>query len=198
MAYVRNHSGLRALKSALTKPVWRDGVKVIWLYGPTGRGKSHLLATIARSPGVDAYWKPTGAWFEGYSGELYIFMDDFRAGDMQFSDLLKLCDKFPLRVPIKGSSAWVEAVYVFITTPQEPEITYNEHEDIGQLMRRIDYIIEVPDFNKYEFKKGNVETFIQDFEMCKDLLQPPEPEPEQVQDMDEEEEGSQAVPIELD
>lgn len=192
MAFVRNHSGLRALKSALTKPIWRDNIKVVWLYGPTGRGKSHLLATIARTPGVDAYWKPTGAWFEGYSGEPFIFMDDFRAGDMQFSDLLKLCDKFPVRVPIKGSSAMMAADKIFITTPQEPEVTYNEHEDIGQLMRRIDYIISVQEFNNYDFKKGTVANFIEDFKMCKDLLQP------QVQDMDEEEEGSQEVPIEID
>ncbi|MEM2003003.1 MAG: RNA helicase domain-containing protein [Candidatus Methanomethylicaceae archaeon] len=190
MAFVRNHSGLRALKSLITRPVWRDNIKVVWLYGPTGRGKSHLLATLARAPGVDAYWKPSGPWFEGYTGEPYIFMDDFRAGDMQFSDLLKLCDKFPLRIPIKGSSAWVEADKIFITTPQQPEITYNEHEDIGQLMRRIDYIINVEELNVYEFKKGQVENFIQDFPETAELLAPQD----EVQDMDE---GSQAVPIEL-
>lgn len=191
MAFVRNHSGLRALKSALTPKIWRDNIKVVWLYGPTGRGKSHLLAKIARTPGVDAYWKPTGQWFEGYNGELFIFMDDFRAGDMQFSDLLKLLDKFPVRVPIKGSSAMVAADKIFITTPQEPNITYNEHEDIEQLLRRIDYIISVQEWNVYDFKKGKVEDFVQDFEMCKDLVMPPEQE-------QDEEEGSQAVPIEID
>lgn len=216
MAFVRNHSGLRALKSALTKQIWRDNIKVVWLYGPTGRGKSHLLATIARTPGIEAYWKPTGQWFEGYNGELYLFMDDFRAGDMQFSDLLKLLDKFPVRVPIKGSSANLAAIYIFITTPQEPKITYNEHEDIEQLMRRIDYIISVQEWNVYDFKKGKTEDFIQDFEMCKDLLMPPEPaqmqdeeeESQAMQEQDEEEElppaeqdeeeGSQAAPIEID
>lgn len=69
-------------------------------WGVPGSGKSHKAYTEAKSLGA-VYFKPAGAWWDGYSGQTTVIFEDFR-GETGFPMLLRLADRYPLRVPFKG------------------------------------------------------------------------------------------------
>lgn len=129
---------------------------VYWYYGPTGTGKTRhawdkakeLLEDLAEEsdPGSDrGIWVSNGdgKWFDGYSGQRVVIIDDLRASSWEFSWLLRITDSYPIQVPIKGGFVrWVPK-YVFITAPDEPRVIYSNHQTcepfdgIEQLERRI-------------------------------------------------------------
>jgi hypothetical protein len=43
--------------------------------------------------------------FDGYAGEEVLLLDDFRSSII-FNDLLRVLDRYPLRVNVKGSHSW--------------------------------------------------------------------------------------------
>lgn len=133
--YVRYHRGLNQLM--LDHPLmqtyrqWKTDVIVY--VGPPGCGKSRTVALV--DPG--AYWKPRGKWWCGYTGQETVILDDFY-GWIPFDDLLRLCDRYPLRVETKGGSRAFVARKMFITSNALPSEWYNpEFGNIGALYRRL-------------------------------------------------------------
>jgi len=117
--------------------------KIIWFWGPTGTGKSKEARERA---GNSAYWHNFSEnWWE-YQQEEYIIFDDFR-GEMKYNNLLKLADRYPYTVPIKGGKKRnINAKWIIITCPMHPSDVYcrqaNKKDAINQLMRRIHEIKE--------------------------------------------------------
>lgn len=144
--FVKYHKGLAALQSVLFArprlPV--DGVyvppKVFWFYGSTGTGKSRLV--FEETVGQDLYIKPSGGWFDGYSGQKVVLFDDFRGDWVKYAELLKLLDRYPMQVPVKGGFVQWSPEIIYITCPRRPEEIFSgiEAKDDGgieQLTRRI-------------------------------------------------------------
>lgn len=77
-------------------------------------------------------------WFDGYTGQKTVIFDDFRGTPENYSQVLRLTDRYPMRVPIKGGYvAWVPTTVIF-TCPGKPEDTWPfQSESLGQLYRRI-------------------------------------------------------------
>lgn len=109
---------------------------VRWYHGKTGTGKTR--AAVSEFP--DAWLSACdGQWFDGYDGHACAVIDDFRRGFTSWSSLLRLLDRYPYRVMVKGGSRqWVPSV-IIITCPWAPQVLYDSRssEDIEQLMRRI-------------------------------------------------------------
>lgn len=116
------------------KRVAKEPPKVYWYWGETGSGKTRSAyeqAPNAWFSGIDL------KWFDGYNGEEDVIIDDFRKDFCTFHFLLRLLDRYPLRVNIKGGTTnWVPK-RIFITCPLPPRAVYDTREDIEQLMRRI-------------------------------------------------------------
>jgi len=53
-------------------PYTHDRVRGIWVYGPPGTGKSYLV----RNKYKDAYIKDDTKWFDGYTGQSTIILED--------------------------------------------------------------------------------------------------------------------------
>lgn len=125
------------------KPESRDYPKdVYWFYGPTGTGKTETALKECREKGKEPWISAdTLQWFDGYTGQEYVIIDDFRSHMCKYNFLLRLTDKYPLRVPIKGSYTIWQPQVIYITCNKSPEecYTYQEkvRDDIGQLVRRI-------------------------------------------------------------
>lgn len=113
-----------------------------WYYGPTGTGKTRQ----AIEESEDNYYitMNTLKWWDGYTGQKYIIVDDFRKDFCTFHELLRILDRYPYRVNIKGSSLWLQPTteYIIITSAYHPKDVYNTREDVEQLLRRIDKIEE--------------------------------------------------------
>lgn len=111
---IRSYRGIRVHRRA-----WPTGVSVFW--GRTGSGKTR---TAYQEAGDEAYWLPIGQgpiqWYDGYEGQEHVIMDDFY-GNMRISQFLKLTDRYPLQVPIKGGFVNWCPRHIWITSNSDPE-----------------------------------------------------------------------------
>lgn len=117
--------------------------KVYWVTGPTGCGKS--AGARFKYPDIFPVMVPAPGgklWFDGYEGENEILLDDF-AGEINFRELLRICDIYPMRCEIKGGRIERNWHVVVITSNKVPATCYDKEPDLSPLMRRIE-VIELP------------------------------------------------------
>ena len=82
-------------------------------------------------------------WWQGYNGQTDVIIDDFRGDMCRMHTLLRYLDRYPVQVPIKGSSCWLRATRIIITSCFKPDNVYlKERERIEQLLRRITEVRE--------------------------------------------------------
>lgn len=140
VTFVKFHNGFKALAAELAQPR-QPGEKpyVKWIWGPTGAGKTKWVVDTE-----DELWISGDdlKWFDGYNRQSAVLLDDFRDDMCPLRYLLRILDRYPLRVPIKGSFVqWIPA-RIYITSCKPPEKCYESSgEDIAQLTRRIDEVI---------------------------------------------------------
>lgn len=118
----------------------RDGlpVKVIVCYGGTGTGKTHWVNEQIGERSNDAYWHPGGKWWDGYDGHDIVVFDDFRGSWWALWYMLKICQRFPMQVEVKGGMRQLTAHTIYITSNRAPDHWYNVNNDnSAQLLRRI-------------------------------------------------------------
>lgn len=96
-------------------------------WGVSGAGKSHR----AQAEGGDnAYYKPLGKnsqWWDGYEQNDVVIIEDFR-GEIPLSTMLRLADKYPMRVPVKGGYAQFNSKKIIITSNIAPEDFWNNQQ----------------------------------------------------------------------
>lgn len=138
--------GLTYLRSCITGPR-KEKPTVIWISGPTGLGKTETAyKKCCELFGADSTWLSNGTlqWFCGYDGQPGAILDDFRPKHCEFSFLLRLLDKYPFKVPIKGAHVeWLPEL-IFVTAPTDPRTSWSFRttEQLEQLCRRIDFDID--------------------------------------------------------
>lgn len=114
-----------------------EKVKVHWLWGPTGTGKSRE-AFESGAIQIDYSNSFFSDWFDSKN----VLFDDFR-GKIPYEMLLKLTDGYRGSVPIniKGDYLWWDVDEIWITSPYHPERVYRQQnlkdDKIEQLLRRI-------------------------------------------------------------
>jgi len=109
--------------------------EVYWYWGPTGTGKTR--AAIDAYP--EAYISSAKSRFwNGYDGQSIVILDDLRGDTFPYSELLRMLDRYPYNVEVKGDYMPLLATKIFITAPFAPE-DYPQPfgEDNSQLLRRI-------------------------------------------------------------
>lgn len=144
-AVTEGHYNYQAIRLAEKYLVYHDAVRsckpvVTWLYGPTGTGKSRM----ARAVMPLAYWKDSTKWWEGYDGHKEVVIDDYRGDWWSLTYLLRLLDRYPVRVECKGGSRQFLAENIIITSCVPPDYCFRTtDEDMGQLLRRIDFVVPI-------------------------------------------------------
>lgn len=127
----------------------REAPFVLWFWGSTGTGKTRTAIEMAEDMGMD-YWISQGEtlqWFDGYKGQPYVIIDDFRRNMCTYHYFLRLTDRYTLRVPVKGGHVnWIPKIIV-ITCPVDVTTAYTyfdmrtneekEWDNLNQLRRRI-------------------------------------------------------------
>lgn len=136
--FVRFHRGLQALADLVSLPYSGGAKEVSVYYGPTGTGKT--MKAFTDHP--DAYfWGPEqNKWFQGYAGQDVCIMDEFR-GQLPLGFILRLTDRYPMIVEMKGSSTQFVSSRIIFCSPAHPKHWYqslNKSDGkIDQLLRRI-------------------------------------------------------------
>lgn len=142
-----NYQTLSIAKVALTylECGRTDPPHVVWYYGPTGTGKTRRVVDETDDADGDVWWANGGLrWFDGYDAHSVAVLDDFRPEWCKLSFLLRLLDRYPMRVEVKGGMRSWRATRIFVTCPKHPAECYLDcGEDIDQLLRRIHVIEEL-------------------------------------------------------
>lgn len=111
---------LREYKMMTLKPLRRE-VKVYVLIGDAGTGKTRY----AYDNHPDLYSKPRGEWWDGYTGQKSILLDDYY-GYLPYCELLRVLDRYPYLVPYKGGFVNAQWDTVIITSNKSPEKWYSQ------------------------------------------------------------------------
>lgn len=121
----------------------------VWLFfGPTGTGKTR---TVHEGWGEGDYYEVPCSngtrWFDGYDGESKVLIDDFagRASHMTLTMTLKLLDRYPILLPVKGGFVWWMPDHVVVTTNIHPRDWYNferRSEQYRALRRRFTRVVD--------------------------------------------------------
>jgi len=115
----------------------------IWLYGPTGVGKSHRYLKDF-NPDTHYIWKQNDrGWQDGYTGQATVIFNEFR-GSLPYEELMDIVDKWPYTVPRRSQApAPFLAKTVVITASRPPWDVYpNRQSEDGILELRRRFKIE--------------------------------------------------------
>lgn len=144
VTYSRAHVTLERAQAIFNRNIKREWMtEIVWIYGPTGTGKSHKVNELA----PNAYVKPMGVkdidWWDDYDGQSEVWFDDFR-GQIAYDEMLRLADKWPKTVSRRCKApAPFLAKTIYITSAVTPEEIYckqaanDSRDSINQLKRRI-------------------------------------------------------------
>lgn len=115
--FVRFHRGLQAYRTVMVEP--RDKnikPRIVILWGASGTGKTRTAteefpdAYLLTKPNADG-----NVWFDGYDGEDVVIIDEFY-GWIKYDLLLRICDRYPLQVPVKGAMVQFKATTIVFTS----------------------------------------------------------------------------------
>lgn len=104
------------------------------LIGPPGCGKTRKAFELGPD---NTYFKPRGEWWDGYLGQPRVVIDDFY-GWIKYDEMLRLCDRYPMQVPIKGAFVNFAPKEIYITSNETPNFWYKfEGYNSDALCRRM-------------------------------------------------------------
>jgi len=147
--FLRHSNGVPSLiKHHKPSPSPTRPITVIALLGPTGTGKSHWARQLAHYQRLSIYSKMIQKagetmWFQGYTGQDILLLDDFDAGQIEYRTLLTYLDVYAVKGQIKGGDVDLTYNTVIITSNTLPRQWY-PNEEISPLMRRITITHQCP------------------------------------------------------
>jgi len=63
----------------------------------------------------DTYWQDCSQWWNGYDGQQLVIIDEFR-GQFEPSTMLRILDRTPFKVPVKGAYVNFNSSAVIMTS----------------------------------------------------------------------------------
>lgn len=125
--------------------------KVIWLHGDTGVGKSRVAFSLLELF-ASAWVSAEPQWFNGYHGQEAVLFEDFSPEDVDklgVTLLLRLTDRYPLRVPVKLSSPvhWLPRIVIFTSNWSVSNMHPLGHR-MDAFKRRVDLELKVDELTE--------------------------------------------------
>lgn len=142
--FMRYYKGAREVRFVYQShdTAWRP-VEVQVYYGGPGTGKTRKAYEIDPSL-YRVNFSTSTIWFDGYSGQETILLDDYR-GEIPLSYFLQLTDGYRFQLPVKGGHTWKMWKRVIITSNRHPNDWYRNitPESQAAIIRRITTVSRV-------------------------------------------------------
>lgn len=118
--FAKYSSGLSRVSSFIPPP--KPVPEVYLLFGPSGCGKTrYFFDNLARD---DSWVLPSsdGFWFDGFYGQTAALLDEMegRHSGWKLSQLLRVLDRYPLQLPVKGGFTWWTPSIICLTCNLHP------------------------------------------------------------------------------
>lgn len=108
---------------------------VLWLHGPSGIGKTKLVYDTFKDICAVSDYKWLGT---NYVQNECLLFDDFREFNLSFEEVLKITDRYPFTLAVKGGHVPLNSPYIIFTSPNPINQTFRgTKEDLEQIRRRI-------------------------------------------------------------
>lgn len=138
--YVKYSRGIEHLVSLLHKKRdVNDPPLISWIWGAAGVGKTRIA--YDQLPHDEIYMKDGTQWWDGYTQQQCILIDDFD-GKWPFRDFLRLLDRYPYRGQFKGGYVEINSPIIIITCEFPPDKFWQDNA-LAQVTRRIPHIIHL-------------------------------------------------------
>lgn len=113
----------------------------IWLQGPPGVGKSHDIRIYCRLQQMPIYEKGHNKWWDGYSGEEVVLLDDIHEDQKSWiTTFLKTwADAYAFKAETKGGMMNIRPKWVVVTSNFEPGDFAERDIDKAAIRRRFTY-----------------------------------------------------------
>lgn len=163
--FLRYFKGVQAIRMAQPGTI-RVRPDLVVCIGRPGVGKTTFIIEQIKDSVSDTHFQSDSQWWDGYTGQSNIVLDDFR-GWIPLHTFLKLIDVVPIRLPIKGSfTPWFTAKKVFISSNFLPTDWWKDmaQEQLSAITRRISQI-HYWDEDGERQSSTSWEDFIKDFEI---------------------------------
>lgn len=146
--YQRGISAARAAVLPVRDPERAPVIEIYW--GDSGTGKTRKAVSDHPDAYIVTRPREKGAlWWDGYNGQKTVIVDEFY-GWIQYDFILRLLDRYPLRVEVKGGTVNMSATHFIITSNQPWRDWYPNVEDKSALERRIKEFGKVTHFVKLD------------------------------------------------
>lgn len=140
MQYIKFNKGIDKLNAMINLKPRKDKPSVIWYHGLAGVGKTRTV--FDEYDFEDIYVKDHTMWWDGYSQEKVILIDDFD-GKWPFRDLLRLLDRYPYQGQYKGGYVHINSNIVITCEFPPSNFWIKGTNEYDQVARRLDSIIEI-------------------------------------------------------
>lgn len=151
LRYLRSIERMRHL---VAKPKPRKR-RVAVFYGESRTGKSYRAVGDYKSVYIK---QDNSQWFDGYDQEKKIVWEEFQWEEVSIQRFLRICDRYPIQVPIKGSYVSLNHKRIIFTSNVSPTEWYQNHASYDAVQNRIHLIVKFfkqPDGTRdYVIEKG--------------------------------------------
>lgn len=115
-------------------PADRETLDNVWIWGATGVGKSRSV----REENKSFYSKPMSKWWDGYSGESCVVLDDFAPEHAKYlTYYLKIwADHYVFNAEVKGGMLRIRPKRVIVTSQYSPEQCWGDDPESLSAIRR--------------------------------------------------------------
>lgn len=157
--FVKFHRGLEALRDATAARPASFVKKLLFLYGPTGSGKSRMAYDLF--PGVYRVASFTPLWMDGYAAQKEVLFDEMAVMDMPSrKDILALTDRHPLMAPRKGGFVhWMPSIVV-MTSNFSPDELMGGCAPFMRRLAEFGMVVHMETLAQYDAHKAAIAAFV--------------------------------------
>lgn len=150
--YINKYSSIQKLLTAADNvtELPHEHRTIIFIHGPAGIGKSYLARRLVRDDNGTLYLKPLNKWWDGYSNQTHVLIDDLDPtflSHSNFGSLLKHWgDIYPFQAEIKGSQRLIRPRKIIITSQYSLEELFPDPLLYAAISRRTNLTFLSPMF----------------------------------------------------